>query len=93
MSSMTSMICSILREASSMRPMASTALLTTEPELSALCLVMRTASLASRALSADDLTVAVISSTAAAVSSSEAAWFSVRFDRSTEDCSISIPLC
>ena len=26
-------------------------------------------------------------------SSSEAAWFSVRFDRSTEDCSISIPLC
>ncbi|MOA16705.1 hypothetical protein D3C78_1369330 [compost metagenome] len=56
-----------------MRPMASTALLTTEPELSALCLVMRTASLASRARSAEDLTVTVISSTAAAVSSSEAA--------------------
>ncbi|MNW16284.1 hypothetical protein D3C71_2150860 [compost metagenome] len=56
-----------------MRPMAAIALVTTVAELSALFFVWVTATLASFARSAEDRTVTVIWSTAAAVSSSEAA--------------------
>lgn len=56
-----------------MRPIAATALVTTVAELSALRLVSITAWFASCALSAEERTVTVIWSTAAAVSSSEAA--------------------
>ena len=80
-----------VRDASSMRPMAEMALPTTAAELSALRLVSTTTVLASCARSAEALTVTVIWSTAAAVSSSEAACASVRLESWSEEPRSSAP--
>ena len=83
MSSITPMMVEICPELFSMPVIASTAPRTTDPLSSASLRADRTIRSTSRAPSAAALTLAVNWSSAAAVSSSVAAWFSVRFDRSS----------
>ena len=88
-SSITPMIWLICCDDFSMPPMASTALRTTSPLFSASSLVLATTPRACVAPSAAFLTVAVISSSAAAVSSRLEACCSVRRERSLEAVEIS----
>jgi hypothetical protein len=89
MSSMTPMIFEIWSDEAEISPMAETASCTTLPEFSACARASATTALAPLAPSAAELTAAVISARAAAVSSSVAAWCSVRRDRSSAAFTIS----
>ena len=84
MSSITRMILLICSDEAAISPIAETALRTTAPEASALVRASATTALACRAPSAASRTADVIWATAAAVSSSVAAWRSVRRERSSE---------
>ena len=89
MSSMTRMMSEIFCEALSMRAIASTAWPAIAPPLCAACIASSAIAAAWREAWAEALTEAASSSVVAAVSSSEEACSSVRFDRSSAPMLIS----